>query len=122
MISFFLAIGAFFRSIWHGLKDREFRAMFFTVLILLVVGMLFYMKWEGWVWYDALLFCVTTLTTIGYGDRVPTHPGTKIFTIFYIFLGIGILLAFINKVAAHAFASRKQAVKPEEEVKAEKGK
>jgi voltage-gated potassium channel len=114
MISFFLAIGAFFRGIWRGLKDPQFRAMFITVLALLLVGTLFYMRWEQWPWYNALYFCVATLTTIGYGDLVPTHPGTKIFTIFYIFIGIGILLAFINKVASSAFAARKAQAKPEE--------
>jgi hypothetical protein len=45
---------------------------------------------------------VITLTTVGYGDLAPTQPGTKIFTMVFIILGIGILLTFINLVAKHA--------------------
>jgi voltage-gated potassium channel len=108
MISFFVAIGAFFRAIWRGFKDPEFRAIFITVVVLLAVGTLFYMRWEQWAWYDALLFCVATLTTIGYGDRVPTHPGTKIFTIIYIFIGIGVLVAFLSKIAGNMFTKKKE--------------
>ncbi len=122
MISFFLAIGAFFRSIWRGLKDREFRAIFITVVILFLVGTLFYMKWEGWPWYDALLFCVATLTTIGYGDKTPTHPGTKIFTIIYIFIGIGVMVAFLSKVAGNMFAAKKAQGKAEGEAKQDTAK
>ncbi len=39
---------------------------------------------------------------MGYGDLSPTQPGTKIFTMVYVLVGIGILLAFINMVAKHA--------------------
>ncbi len=119
MISFFLAIGAFFRAIWRGLKDREFRALFIMVVIILALGTLFYMRWEGWPWYDALLFCLVTLTTIGYGDPMPTHPGTKIFTIVYILIGIGIMVAFITKVASKMIASKKPQDKVQVESKQE---
>jgi voltage-gated potassium channel len=115
MIAFFVTIGQFFRAIWRGLKDREFRALLILVVVILLVGTLFYMRWEHWTWIDALFFCVVTLTTIGYGDKIPTTPGTKLFTIFYIFLGIGILLAFIERVARNAL------LKPKQEKKEDKG-
>ena len=35
-----------------------------------------------------LYFITVTITTIGYGDVVPTKSGSKIFTIFVIFIGI----------------------------------
>ncbi len=114
MIAFFVTIWQFFRSIWRGLKDPEFRALLILVLVLLLVGTLFYMRWEHWTLIDALFFCVVTLTTIGYGDKIPTTPGTKLFTIFYIFIGIGILLAFIERVARNAL------IKPKQEKKEEK--
>jgi len=41
------------------------------------------------------------LTTIGYGDFSPQTEEGKMFTIFYIFLGIGIVLAFINTLYNH---------------------
>ena len=89
----------FIRSIWKGLKDPEFRALFFLVLILLLCGTIFYMKVEKWTLLDAIYFCVTTLTTIGFGDPHPITPIGKIFTIIYVILGISILLGFIEKIA-----------------------
>jgi heme/copper-type cytochrome/quinol oxidase subunit 1 len=37
-----------------------------------------------------------TLTTIGFGDFVPATDLGKIFTIVYVFMGLGILLGFVN--------------------------
>ena len=114
MITFLITFGRFIQAIWRGLKDPEFRALLVLVLITLVTGMLFYARVEGWTWLDALYFSFMTLTTIGYGDLVPTTPGSKIFTILYVAVGIGILLGFINMVASHAIGTpAKTDVKPE---------
>ncbi len=120
MIAFFYTVWQFFRSIGRGLKDPEFRALFILVLVLLLVGTLFYMRVEHWTIIDALFFCVVTLTTIGYGDKTPTTPGSKLFTIFYIFIGIGILLAFIERVARNALIKPVQGKKEEKNIKVEK--
>lgn len=89
----------FLHGIWKGLKDPEFRALFWLVVILLLAGTLFYIKVEKWTLLDALYFCVTTLTTIGFGEPAPVTALGKIFTIIYVILGISILLGFIEKVA-----------------------
>jgi voltage-gated potassium channel Kch len=41
---------------------------------------------------------VVTLATVGYGDFVPTTPLGKIFTIFYILVGITIFIALARAV------------------------
>ena len=48
---------------------------------------------------DSLYFSVITLTTMGYGDFSPSTRAGKIFTMFYIFVGIGIISGFVNAVA-----------------------
>ena len=48
-----------------------------------------------------LLFFNHHMTTIGYGDLSPQTDGGKLFTIFYILVGIGIILGFINAVYLH---------------------
>jgi len=107
----------FFKAVWRGLRDPEFRSLLLVVVGLLGSGTFVYSRFEGWSVLDSLYFSVITLTTVGYGDLSPTRPGTKIFTIVFIILGIGILLAFINLVARHAleagslrdrFASRRR--------------
>jgi voltage-gated potassium channel len=102
VLSFLITLGRFIHAIWTGLRDPEFRALFFLVIVTLLTGTLFYAKVEGWSALDALYFSVTTLTTVGLGDLHPTNPASKIFTMIYILIGIGILLGFINKVAGNA--------------------
>jgi hypothetical protein len=105
MPAFFLVFIRFYRAIRDGLKEPEFRALFITVLVVLGTGTLYYHQAEGWSWVDALYFTVVTLTTIGYGDLHPTTPASKIFTIFFIFVGLGIISTFIVLLAERANAS-----------------
>lgn len=106
MISFFLTIGRFIRAIWYGLRDPEFRALLTLVVIILGSGTVFYWRVEGWSVLDSLYFSVITLTTIGYGDLSPTTPASKIFTMCYILVGIGVLVVFVEKLARHAIEGR----------------
>lgn len=70
-------------------------------MVILALGMLMYQFLEGWNWIDALYFSVITLTTVGYGDFSPQTTGGKIFTIFYIILGIGMILTFVHTLYNH---------------------
>ncbi len=56
---------------------------------------------EGWSWIDSAYFSVITLSTVGYGDFYPQTDIGKLFTIFYIIIGIGIILSFINSLYHH---------------------
>lgn len=99
MPAFFFLLYRFFHSLWVGLKDREFRALFFWVLGILALGTWFYSRVEHWRLLDSLYFTITTLATVGYGDFYPKTDAGKIFTIFYIIIGIGLLSGFIILLA-----------------------
>lgn len=59
-----------------------------VVILILLIGMVFYHFVEGWRYLDALYFCSTTLGAVGYGDFAPKTDIGKIFTMFYQFIGI----------------------------------
>ena len=102
MIAFVTVLGRFFRAIWRGLGDPAFRALAIMVAIVVGSGTVFYRQVEDWSWLDSFYFTIITLTTVGYGDLSPTTPGSKIFTVAYLIVGIGLLLTFVERVASHA--------------------
>ena len=99
MISFIINFYRFCKLVFIGIKkDTEFRYLFFFLSILLTSSTIFYNRIEHWEVVDSLYFSVMTMATVGYGDFVPTHNISKIFTIIYTFLSIGTFVAFTAKI------------------------
>ena len=117
---FLVLVVRFFRSIWQGLQDREFRALFIWVIIVIAMGTTFYARVEGWRTLDALYFTIITLTTIGYGDITPQTDAGKIFSMVYIFVGISLISGFIILLGEHSNKirpSRKKKIQDKENTK-----
>lgn len=72
------------------LRDRVVQGILMTLALMIGVGCVYYRIVEDWSWLDSLYFCVVTLTTIGYGDFAPESAAGKLFTIFYVFSGVGL--------------------------------
>jgi voltage-gated potassium channel len=102
VFAFVLGAWFFLRSILEAIRDPKINRAVRVVVGLLVLGTIFYHKIEGWGWLDALYFCVVTLATVGYGDFTPATRLGKIFTMIYLLMGIGTLLALIDAVTARA--------------------
>ena len=122
MIGLFVMLRRFLRAIvaaWRS--DVAFRILLALVVSLLVSGTTFFTLVEGWSVLDSFYFSVTTLTTVGFGDPAPTTALGKIFTIVYIFVGLGVIGGFINVLAKHTFARqrRRGGVSEEQEGKVE---
>ena len=98
----------FARALRRSLRDPEFRGLFVLVLVTLAAGTFFYWRIEGWTLLDAFYFSSITLTTVGYGDLAPATAAGKLFTIFYVFTGIGLIVAFLNAVAGAAVQQREE--------------
>ena len=90
----------------------DFNAKIYRLLVALALfavglGTVVYHFVEKFPWVDAYYFSVITLATVGYGDFAPKTTFGKIFTTFYVMIGIGIFTTFIS------YSMRKRAHKME---------
>ncbi|MBK9770635.1 MAG: potassium channel family protein [Candidatus Obscuribacter sp.] len=61
-----------------------------------LAGSLGFMLIEQWDFLDSLFMTVITLTTVGYGESHPLSPNGRIYTIFLIFVGVGVVLYLLS--------------------------
>jgi voltage-gated potassium channel len=74
--------------------QSELLLIFGLLLLVWIMGSVFYHLVEGLSYVDAIYFTAVTLTTVGYGDFAPQTDAGKLFTAIYAFVGIGIFLGF----------------------------
>jgi len=101
-------------------QKKSYTKLLILTLIVLATGTVFYRVVEGLSWIDAYYFCVITLTTVGYGDITPQTALGKIFTTIYLFVGLGIITAFISARFRHRVdkhEARKQKKKQKKNLK-----
>lgn len=98
MVSFALTMLRFFRALRRAWRDNLFRSSFYLLLIILFSGTMFYATVEGFRWIDAAYLSVVTLTTLGYGDLHPVTDAGKVFTIFYLFTGMGVAITVVTRL------------------------
>lgn len=95
---------------------KGFLETFLLLTVVLASGTVFYSEVEGWSYLDSLYFSVITITTVGYGDLHPTQPVSKLFTIFYIFIGMGLGIYVISTLAESIIEGRDKRKKRFEKV------
>jgi voltage-gated potassium channel len=97
----FVNVRRLYRGVHTAFREPEVQGVVMLALALILVATVFYWLAEGWSLLDAVYFSVVTIATVGYGDLAPETAIGKIFTICYIFAGIGI---FVSAVTAFAHA------------------
>lgn len=68
------------------------------ILMLLVIGTLGFHLIEGWTLFDGLYMTLTTLTTIGYQEVHPLSHAGRVFNIFMITAGVGLVFLLIGSL------------------------
>ena len=98
-----------FRSLWRALRvgwrRPEFRGLLSLVAGFVALGTVFYRFQEDFTWLDSAYFTVITLTTVGYGDLSPVTTLGKVFTAFYVIIGVGIIVGFAAELASAAMTA-----------------
>ncbi|MEA1999025.1 MAG: potassium channel family protein [Euryarchaeota archaeon] len=81
-----------------GTKDFDYYILLSLAITVVILGTVVFHLLEKWSWIDSLYFTVITLATVGYGDLTPTTPLGKIVAVIFVISGVGIFLAFLNKL------------------------
>lgn len=96
MISFILTAWRLLKALFGVMKMRLFWAVFTTLALILLSGTLFYHQTEGWPYMDAFYFAFISIMPTGLdAGVVPTSTVSKIFTMIYLMVGMGVMLAMI---------------------------
>jgi hypothetical protein len=95
----FRQVRRLYSGLSRAMREPAVRTAASLVAALILIASVFYWIVEGWPLLDSIYFSVVTIATVGYGDFVPrTVPG-KIFTMAYIFCGLGIFVSAATALA-----------------------
>jgi len=92
----------------HRKFHRRLLYVFIVIMIILFGGATLYYYIEDLRYIDALYLSAATMTTVGYGDITPKTDLGKIFTIVYVFVGVGIALYGLSLMASHFVEVREE--------------
>lgn len=72
------------------------------------VGTLAFRHLEDWSWVDAFYFSAVTITTVGFGDLVPSNDMTKVFTAIYVLIGVSLGFASLGIIGSELIKRRER--------------
>ena len=72
-----------------------------VVILYYIIGVTYYSNAEGWSTVDCVFFVTVSVSTVGYGDFVPTTDHARVFTAFFILFGLLFVLTTVDGVARH---------------------
>jgi len=98
----------------------KLRIALLILVTVAVIGTIGYHIIENWNLIDSFYLTVTTLSTVGYGDFHPVTPYGRLFTIFYIILGVAMLGIFIQIAGKTALENLQHNVERREAKKKER--
>ena len=90
----------FAKALKVAVREEGFVQILGTGILLVIIGTLTYTTSQGCNLVDGFYFAVATLTTSSIADPNLTITGwpIKIFTVFYILVGIGILVELVRQI------------------------
>lgn len=75
------------------------------LLVYLAIGTAVYQWREGWSFWNSLYFCIISLLTVGYGDLSPTNNSMKLFTVFFIYIGLSFVAGTVGLLVGRTLAT-----------------
>lgn len=108
MVALLITLAQFWSALRTAWRDPSFRSLAALTGLLLLVGTLVFHEVEGWAYLDSFYFSAITLATVGYGDFTPKTPVGKLLTVFYVFMGFGMLVALLTRFAEALIQSERE--------------
>jgi hypothetical protein len=102
------------------INDKVFRTLGFLLLVLIIVGTMFFWLVEGNSFLGALAYSVGTLSMNSPYNQAPHSTIGVIFNIIYIFIGVGVYLIFIIEAGKTIISSYEEFEKKRAERKAKR--
>lgn len=75
---------------------RHTRRLLVVLVLVIFIGMGGFHYIEKWSWFDSFYMVVTTFTTIGYQEVHPLSQTGRVFNVFLILVGVGIVFTIIG--------------------------
>jgi hypothetical protein len=97
------------RSLAQLLRHPRHQAFVVALVVIVTVGVVFYSVTEGWSIIDSFYFTVIALSTIGFGDLVPSSEASRLFTALYALVGVGVIGTAVHLLVINARAVAEQA-------------
>jgi len=79
---------------------KRLSGAFIGFVSVFLIGVLGYKIIEGWTLFDSFYMTVITLATVGYSETHPLSVSGRMFTIFLILGGMGVLVYFVSTITA----------------------
>lgn len=97
------------KTLRHAFREEDFGPILSAGALLIAIGTISYALGNGWSVIDALYFSVATLTTSNVADPnlVLDDAWMKVFSVFYLLIGIGILVEIVRRLGT-AFVEVRQ--------------
>ena len=80
------------------LFERQLARSLLALAALVVVSIAGYMLIEGWSLLDAAYMTIVTFTTVGYDEVHPLSSAGRVFSMFIMVLGVGVMLYILTSV------------------------
>lgn len=90
---------------------RHFLLIVAVLVVYLLIMSAIVSSLEGWSFGDSVYFSTVTVSTIGYGDLVPTKNGTKVLVAVTSFAGVGLFFYMITLLSYRESVSLEEKTK-----------
>jgi len=80
--------------------NRNLQIVFSALTVVCLIGMLGFHLIEGWSWFDSFYMVLMTITTIGYSEIHPLSHAGRVFNVFVMIFGVGLVFLGIGATAS----------------------